>query len=476
MILRRVYDEALAQASYLVACPETREAILFDPERDIDRYEADAARAGMRIVAVAETHTHADFLSGMTSFVSTRPVTAYVSACGALPEWTTRGRVHPGARIVPVRAGDEFGVGTLRFRVRHTPGHTSESVTYEVLDEAGQPQLLISGDFLFAGDVGRPDLGFLATDGLSVDEAAERLRRSLELLDDLPEETTVLPGHGVGSACGKQICRLGRTTLGIERLINRPLRSRADASEFLRVLLRDQPDPPPYFGRVKRANEQGAPVIERLAEPREMPPEEFARAACDPRTLVVDTRPWSRFLDKHLPGSISAGLDPYFGPTVANYVEPEDEVLLVAPRGQVERIVRLLARVGVDRVLGYIEPDDFERVPDEPCACDDLEEVNAPAANRHVEGGEVQVVDVRSRQEYQAAHVTGALHIPFIQLPLRIAELDRARPVLVYCRSGNRSARAGAYLARQGFRVINLRGGFWPYAGRGYAVEQDIRG
>ncbi len=471
MILRRIYDDALAQASYLVACPETREAILFDPERDIDRYEADAARAGVRIVAVAETHVHADFLSGVPAFVRTRPVTAYVSACGAMPAWTAGGTLHPGARIVAVRAGDEFGVGTLRFRVRHTPGHTAESVTFEALDRAGRPHLLISGDFLFAGDVGRPDLGFLATDGVSVDEAAERLRRSLEMLDDLPEETGVLPGHGAGSACGKQICRLGRTTLGIERLINRPLRSRADATEFLRVLLRDQPDPPPYFGRVKRANENGAPILERLPEPPELAPEAFVRAACEPRAVVVDTRPWGRFLDKHLPGSISAGLDPYFGPTVANYVEPGDEVLLVAPRAQVERIVRLLARVGVDDVRGFIEPEQFEAIPDDPCACDDVEDVGACAASRRVRAGEVQVVDVRSKQEYQASHVAGAVHIPFIQLPLRIGELDRDRPVLVYCRSGNRSARAGAYLARHGFRVINLRGGFWPYAGRGYAVE-----
>lgn len=471
MILRRVYDDALAQASYFVACPATKQAILFDPARDIDRYIADAASAGLTIVAVAETHMHADFLSGMNAFAATCPVTVFVSGIGVLPAWVTHGPFHEGARIVTVRAGDGFEVGTLKFRVRHTPGHTVESVSYEVLGADGCPQLLVTGDFLFAGDVGRPDLGFLATAGLSVGEAAECLRQSLELLDDLPADTMVLPGHGTGSACGKLICRLPRTTLGIERRINQPLRSTADATEFLRVLLQDQPDPPPYFGRVKRANETGAAILQSLPKPAGMTPEAFAEAACDPRRIVIDTRPWARFLDKHLPGSISAGIDPYFGPTVANYVEPDDEVLLVAPAGAVDGIVRLLARVGVDHIVGFIDPDSFECISECACAGDDVEEVSARTAHARVSGGAVQVVDVRSRQEFQAGHVAGAVHIPFVQLPARLRELDQARAVLVYCRSGNRSARAGAYLARHGFRVVNMRGGFWPYAGRGFAVE-----
>jgi hydroxyacylglutathione hydrolase len=472
MILRRVYDETLAQASYFVACPRTHEAILFDPARDIDRYEKDAATAGLAIVAVAETHLHADFLSGMNAFAATHPVTAYVSGLGALPAWVTKGPFHPGAKIVTVRAGDEFTVGTLRFRVRHTPGHTTESVSYEVLDADGRPQLLVSGDFLFAGDVGRPDLGFLTSGGMSVEEAAERLRTSLEMLDDLPGDTMVLPGHGAGSACGKLICRLPRTTLGIERVINNPLRSKADASEFLRVLLKDQPDPPPYFSRVKKANEEGAAILERLPQPRALSPTEFAAAASDPRRVVVDTRPWAQFLDKHWPGSISAGFDPYFGPTVANYVEPGDEVIIVAEPEKVETVVRLLARVGIDAVHGFISPKAFDQVADEPCWQERIDEVSPCRANQCVCGGGVQVVDVRSRQEFEAGHLADAVHIPFIQLPARLGELDPARDVLIYCRSGNRSARAGAYLARRGFKVMNMRGGYWPYAGRGFATEE----
>lgn len=471
MILRRVYDSSLAQASYFVACPQTKQAILFDPARDIDRYIADAATAGLTIVAVAETHMHADFLSGMNAFAAKHPVTVYVSGIGKLPEWVTEGPTHAGAKIVTLRAGDEFTVGTLKFRTRHTPGHTTESISYEVLGDDGRPQLLISGDFLFAGDVGRPDLGFLASGGMTVDEAAERLRNSLEMLDDLPSETMVLPGHGAGSACGKLICRLPSTTLGIERVINRPLRSRTDAKAFMKELLAGQPDPPPYFGRVKQTNERGAQILDGLPEPLELTAHQFELAACNPQSAVVDTRLWARFLDKHWPGAISAGLDPYFGPTVANYVEPDDDVLLIAERAQIEQVVRFLARVGVDRVLGYITPAAFDDVNDEVCTGENIDEVSACTAHSKVEQGAVQVVDVRSKQEYEAGHVTGAVHIPFIQLPVRMKELEPERAVLVYCRSGNRSARAGAYLARHGFTVLNMRGGFWPYAGRGYGVE-----
>jgi hydroxyacylglutathione hydrolase len=471
MILRRIYDDSLAQASYFVACPETKQAILFDPARDIDRYVADAARGGLTIAAVAETHLHADFLSGMNAFAAKHAVIAYVSGIGVLPTWVTQGPFHPQAKIVTLRAGDEFAIGTLRFRTRHTPGHTTESISYEVLGSDGRPQLLISGDFLFAGDVGRPDLGFLASGGLTVDEAAERLRQSLELLDDLPGETVVLPGHGAGSACGKLICRLPSTTLNIERVINRPLRSRTDAKEFMRHLLAGQPDPPPYFGRVKSTNERGADILEAPPQPGELSPQEFERCACLPQSVVVDTRAWSLFLDKHWPGAISAGLDPYFGPTVANYVEPDDDVLIVAESGNVDKVVRLLARVGVDKIGGFITPKGFDLVQDEPCCQDRIDEVSPCRAHEHVAAGKVQIVDVRSKQEFDAGHVSGATHIPFVQLPVRLKDLSKDSPVLVYCRSGNRSARAGAYLARHGFTVLNMRGGYWPYAGRGYQVE-----
>ena len=468
MIYRRVYDRALAQASYLVGCPETREAILIDPERDIDRYEREAEEEGVRIVAVAETHHHADFVSGVRAFAATRPVQVLLSGMGEPAGWTARGPLHPGATLRFLSDGEEFMVGALRFRARHTPGHTREALSFEFIGEQGFPLALFSGDFLFAGDIGRPDLGFLASGGMSVQESAEALRRSLALLDDMPDATVVLPGHGAGSACGKMICRLPETTVGIERVINRPLRSKDDGARFVEGLLRDQPDAPPYFGRVKRANEHGPELHDRLPAPPRLDPAGFAAAARELHRVVVDTREWSAWVDGHLPGSIFAMLDQYFGPTVANYLESGDEVLLVVDPESVDEAVRVLYRVGIDRFAGWIPQRDFACIDEDEFEGAGCEEVGPREANRRIASGGWGVLDVRSKGEYAAGHVAGAVHVPFIQLPVRAGGLDAARPLVVYCRGGNRSARACAYLRRRGFTVANLRGGYWPYVGRGY--------
>jgi len=467
VICRRIYDPALAQASYLVGCPETREAILFDPERDIDRYEREAAEEGVRIVAVAETHLHADFVSGMRAFGATRPVRLLVSGMGPAAPWTAQGPFHPGASVRFVRDGDEFAVGSLRFRARHTPGHTREALSFEYVDEQGFPLAFFSGDFLFAGDIGRPDLGFLASGGMSVEESAEALRRSLALLDDMPDATVVLPGHGAGSACGKMICRLPESTVGIERIINRPLRAKDDSARFVEGLLRDQPDPPPYFGRVKDTNERGPALHDRVPAPPRLSPAEFVAASKDLSRVVLDTREWSAWMDGHLPGSIFAMIDPYFGPTAANYLDAGDEVLLVAEEEDVDEAVRVLYRVGIDRFAGWIDPRGLAAIDEDEFEGAGCEEISPREANRRILAG-AAVLDVRSKQEFAKGHIAGAVHIPFIQLSARVAELDTARPVVAYCRSGNRSARACAYLRRRGFTVANLRGGYWPYVGRGF--------
>jgi hydroxyacylglutathione hydrolase len=467
VIYRRIYDPALAQASYLVGCGETGEAVLLDPERDIDRYEREAADAGVRIVAVAETHLHADFVSGVRAFAATRPVRLYLSGMGGRAPWTVSGPFHPGASVEFLRDGDEFRVGSLRFRARHTPGHTREALSFEFVGEQGFPIALFSGDFLFAGDVGRPDLGFLASGGMTVEESAEELRRSLALLDDMPDATLVLPGHGAGSACGKMICRLPESTVGIERVINRPLRTKDDGLRFVEQLLRDQPDPPPYFARVKQANERGPDLHGAVPAPPFLAAAEFAAAAREMHRAVIDTREWGAWMDEHLPGSIFAMLDPYFGPTVANYVEAGDEVLLVIEPDRVEEAVRVLYRVGIDRFAGWTTPREFGAIDESAFETAGCDEVSPREANRRIRAG-ATVLDVRSKQEFAKGHIAGAVHVPFIQVAARLGELDASRPAVVYCRSGNRSARACAYLRRHGFTVANLRGGYWPYAGRGF--------
>jgi hydroxyacylglutathione hydrolase len=473
MLLRRIYDEHLAQASYLVGCPSTGEAIVIDPSCDIDRYLTLAASEGMRIVAVAETHVHADFVSGVCGFVSHHAVRAYVSAEGPEAEWMHAGGLAPGAEIVRLHAGDGFRVGELAFTARHTPGHTRESLTFELVRTRGGTTLLFSGDFLFAGDVGRPDLGAFATEGMTLREAVDCMRDSLATLGDLPADTQVLPGHGAGSECGRSICRLPATTLGIERVINHALRSHADAGEFTATMLAGNSPPPPYFARVKKLNESGARALAGVPEVRELTAEDFAARCERPEFTVVDTRPWNDYLDTRLPYAISAPFERSFGPTVANYLEEDDRIVLIAERSKVAEIARVLLRVGVapDAIEGFVEPRTVSALATGTFATAGVDDVSPVRVHELVERGEVTVVDVRTCAEFASGHLPAALHIPYTHLRARLGEIPSDRTVVCYCRSGNRSARAAAYLARAGFSVLNMRGGYWPYAGRGFAVE-----
>ena len=474
MIVRRIYDTALAQASYLVGCPSTREALVVDPTCDVDRYLAAAAAEGLRIVAVAETHLHADFVSGVCGFLTHHPVTAFVSAEGTSPAWHANVRLAPGARLAPVRAGESFPVGQLTFTARHTPGHTAESLSFEVPCGAHGLKLLFSGDFLFAGDVGRPDLGAFATDGMTVEQALEAMRESLASISDLPSETQVLPGHGAGSECGGSICDLPATTIGIERVINRALRAQVGGADLGEAVLSRTAAPPPYFARVKRLNESGARAIAAPPEIPRMTPEAFAARCQDPERCVIDTRPWNDFLDTRLPYAISAPFERSFGPTVANYLDEEDRIVLISGAAQVPAVVRVLLRVGIapDAIEGFVEPDDVLRLAAGTFATHGVDDVSPVRVRDFVEKGGATIVDVRTCEEYGAGHLPGALHVPYTHLRQRVGEIDRAKPVVCYCRSGVRSARAAAFLASEGFTAFNMRGGYWPYQGRGYRVEK----
>ena len=474
MIVRRIYDPNLAQAAYLVGCSETREALVIDPACDIDRCLSLAAQLGLRIVAVAETHVHADFVSGVCGFLAHHAVTAFVSAEGPESPWMASVATAPGARLARIRAGDSFRVGTLEFTARHTPGHTRESLSFEVEGTSNGTKLLFSGDFLFAGDVGRPDLGAFATEGLSLKEGLEKLRDSLASLDDLPLDTQVLPGHGAGSECGRSICNMPATTIGIERVINRAMRAHAEGGDFAQAVMGGAAEPPPYFARVKRLNEHGGRALAGTPEVAELAPEAFEALVQRTDVAIIDTRSWNDFLDSRLPYAISAPFERSFGPTVANYLEEDDLVALIAPRAQVAEIARVLLRVGVapESILGFVEPAAVAELGAANFVVHGVDDISPVRAHELVERGAATVVDVRTCREFAAGHLPGATHIPYTHLRARIGDIPRDRPVLCYCRSGNRSARAAALLAREGLDALNMRGGYWPYEGRGFTVER----
>ena len=459
MIFRRLYHHRLAQASYLIACEATRKAIVIDPLRDPERYLEAAAFEDVRIELVTETHLHADFLSGAEALARVTGAKLLLSAEDGDEGPLERVR-RTGAQ--GLRHGDQIPLGQVRLQVRHTPGHTPEHLVFIVTDEATSDLAMgfVSGDFLFAGDVGRPDLLERAV-GIqgSMRRAAADLYHSLQALRDLPDYLQVWPGHGAGSACGKSLGAVPQSTLGYELRTNWAFQI-SDEQEFVRTVLADQPEPPAYFARMKELNARGV---------SEMPDASgLVASALHARVregaLVVDTRPSAEFLAQHLRGSISVPIGTSFLTWAGSVIDSEREiVLLVAPdeMHEADTLRRDLALIGYDRVLGALPATDL--APFAPGELDSIPSV--PASRLSGDASVVSVIDVRSEAEWNEGHVPGATHVPLVQLEARLAELRSREPLLIYCQSGARSALAASLLRAAGVReVTNADGGFEAWA------------
>ncbi|HLA90146.1 MAG TPA: MBL fold metallo-hydrolase [Gemmatimonadaceae bacterium] len=473
MFFRRFYDDSLAQASYLIGCDATGEAFVVDANRDAEQYAAAAGAEALHITHVTETHIHADFVSGSRELARRVGAKLLLSAEGGR-DWQYAFAASDSASLL--RDGDAFHVGRVRVDVLHTPGHTPEHLAFLVTDLAAsdRPVGLLSGDFVFVGDVGRPDLlERAARIAGTMEAAAHALFRSLQRFRELPDFVQLWPGHGAGSACGKALGAMPQSTAGYERVANWGLTT-LDEDVFVRDVLAGQPDPPAYFAEMKRINREGPPILGRMPEPPRVDPSRIASlvAAGD---LVVDVRAADAFAEGHVPGSLNIPLTRAFS-TWAGWLLPydRDAYLLAAGAADAVRAAREMAMIGLDRVAGWIGPDalaawtsggqSLARVPQT-----DASEL-APRLHRR----EVTVVDVRERSEWDAGHVPGALHLPLGHLAARLAELPRERPIVVQCQSGSRSAIAASLLLRQSVRdVINLRGGFAEWVREGKPVATD---
>lgn len=478
MFFRPIYDARLAQTAYLVGCQKTGEAILFDPERDVDRYIDLAKANGLRIVAVAETHIHADFLSGARELAERLGAHVYVSGLGA-PDWNSRwlDKKQGGGRYAAteLKDGDAFSVGNIHVVAMHTPGHTPEHVAYLIVDRGGganEPMGVITGDFVFVGDLGRPDLLESAAGVVGIAEpSAHALWKSARrFLDDLPDWLQVWPAHGAGSACGKALGAVPQSTVGYERRFNPALRAAESESRFVDFILEGQPEPPTYFARMKFENRDGPAILGGLPEPKRIADaQELERLA---RTAqVLDMRPWARFRDGHLAGALFAPLDANFPTIGGSYLDPQRDVLLVAPDAKGERIgeaVRELVRVGIDRVVAWTPPELLANLP-----LTTIREYDVARARAAIDAGDVVVLDVRKATEFAEGHIEGARNIAHTRLPAHLQGLPRGGPILVHCKAGTRSAYASALLAKNGFEPINLAGGFdaWKRAGEPAATR-----
>jgi hydroxyacylglutathione hydrolase len=475
MLLKRFYDEGLAQASYLIGCSVTGEALVVDANRDVEQYIAAAEAEGLRIAHVTETHIHADFVSGSRELAQHAGATLYLSDEGGV-DW--RYGYAAGADAVPVKDGFTFRVGRVEIVARHTPGHTPEHLAFFVTDTpaTSTPLGVLSGDFVFVGDVGRPDLLERAANIRGTMEASARqLYRSLQQFKQLPDHLQIWPGHGAGSACGKSLGAVPQSTVGYERIANWAFHI-PDEDAFVVEVLTGQPEPPKYFAEMKRINRDGPRILGGLGRPRRIAVTRLGELL-GAGALIVDTRAAADFAASHIPGTINIPLNRSFTGW-AGWLVPYDRdfYLIIDPaRGAaVDQAVRDLAMIGLDRVAGYVDCDAelLETWRGGGGAVGTVAHLGVPELATRMHAGDTTVVDVRSGPEWDAGHLPGALHIPLGYLTDRLDEIPRDRTVALQCQTGSRSAIAASLLLARGYRdVVNVDGGYAAWRAARLPVE-----
>ena len=474
MILRKFYEPKLAQSSYMIACGRSGEAIVIDPNRDADQYVRAAKSDDVRIAAVTETHIHADFLSGSRELAARTGARLYLSGEGGA-EWRYEFAGDDGA--VLLHDGDLIDIGDVRISALHTPGHTPEHLTFLVTDRASadEPMGAITGDFLFVGDVGRPDLLERAAkvEG-SVRASARDLFASLKRFAALPDWLQIWPGHGAGSACGKGISAVPHSSLGYEKRFNWAF-SVPNEDAFVRQVLEGQPEPPSYFAEMKRVNKRGPRVLGALERPVRLDAARVTDVISSGVTLI-DTRAAPAFAARHLPGTLNIPLNKSFT-TWAGAILSYDRALYllidddVAER--VEEVVRDLAMIGLDRIAGYIGLDALAAWEQAGHSLGTIAQVDPKVLAPMVSRGDVRVIDVRGANEWDAGHLPGVPNIPLATLRARLSEIPSGRPIVVHCQAGSRAAIAASVLRAAGIeRVINLTGGFAAWREAGLPIEK----
>jgi hydroxyacylglutathione hydrolase len=465
MFTQQFFIEGLGCASYIVGCEAKGVAAVIDPDRDVKKYIDTAAGRGLHITHIFETHLHADHVSGNSELAARTGAKVYLHEAG-------------GAEFEHevMRDGDEIALGNIRLKIVHTPGHTPESVTLLVADttRSEQPWLALTGDTLFVGDMGRPDL-------VGAD-AAKRLAESMydSLFDKilpLDDGLLIYPGHGAGSLCGKSIGSMRASTLGYERHSNPALTPR-ERDLFVEYAVSDLPEQPGNHTRIKAMNRKGVrplgQVTPKALSIREAIPH-FQRGAG-----LLDTRHKAEYVVAHIPGSVHLESDDQLSNRIG-FVFPPDApmILLLNDPSEYERVVYSLARVGYENVIGYLSEglDVWERMG-LPIAAGDVKDIEPQELHQLMQscsnGDCPAIVDVREPWEYQQGHVPGAILMPLGQLAGRISELDPEHPVAVICATGSRSQSAAALFGQKGFKnIYNVVGGTSQWMYSGLPLEQE---
>lgn len=454
MYFKQIFEEKLAQYAYLIGCQATGEAIVIDPMRDIDQYAKLAQKEELNIVAATETHIHADFLSGLREFAE-QGIKVYVSDEGD-KDWKYEWLKDSGYDYGFLYDGDEFPVGNIKFRVKHTPGHTPEHISFLVTDSAGadEPMGMLSGDFIFVGDVGRPDLlESAAGQQGSMEASARTLYRSVEEFKSMPEFLQLWPGHGAGSACGKALGAVPESTIGYELRFNNSIRAAENEQLFVDYILDGQPEPPLYFARMKRDNKKGPKVLGKLPEPKKVSVSKIAGKGKEGNKVIIDTREGVEYMNGHLKGSLLSPVGKQFNTVAGSYVRENEEIYLIIEEEKVEEAVRDLIRVGLDRIEGYATPSELHSYAEKGGEMERIEVIDFKQAKSLMSDDSYQVLDVRKASEYVEGNFEGAINIAHTRLLEREKELPKDKTLLVHCKSGFRASVASALLNRDGFSI-----------------------
>ena len=445
MILHQFYLNCLAHASYLVGDETTGDAAVVDPQRDIDQYLAFAGAHGLRIAHVLLTHLHADFIAGHLELRDRVGATIYLGAA-AKAEYA----------FTPLHDGDRVELGGVRLQAIETPGHTPESISLAVYDlgrSESEPHAVLTGDTLFVGDVGRPDLraalGWSATDlgGLLYESLRARLMT-------LPDASLVYPAHGAGSLCGKALSKETVSTIGEQRRSNYALQPMTKTA-FVDLVTADQPDAPPYFTYDAVLNSKERPTLDealaRVVNPLTL---DHVLALQNVGAQLLDTRDPAEFAAAHVAGSINIGLGGQYATWAGTILSREHPIVIIADPGREHEAATRLGRIGFDHIVGYLK-DGLHSLASRPDLTATTERVSAPLAAERLATGVPLSVDVRAPGERAQKRIGGSVGIPLNHLVERIQELPKDRPLLVYCAGGYRSSIAASLLQREGFRQVS---------------------
>lgn len=455
MFFQQIYDKTLSQASYFIGCQVSKEALVIDAQRDVDIYLKIATQQGMRITHVAETHIHADFLAGSRELTALTGARLYLSDEGGT-DWQYE------FDHIGLKDNDVIRLGNLSLEIIHTPGHTPESISFLLRDHAAtdEPVMIFTGDFLFVGDVGRPDLlEITAGKQGAKEQGASELFASLKKFENLPDYVQVWPGHGAGSACGKALGAVPSSTVGYEKIRNWAFQFRHDFEGFKRNLFADQPEVPTYFSEMKRRNRTER---ELLTEVPEWPRFTWTDLMKSDDYILLDTRRKELFAAGHISGAIHIQNNNSL-PNWAGWMLPYDrDLIIVAEQDEVSEVARKLMRIGMDRVRGVItDLRGAELVRSK--------QVDLPTVEDWKDQSGKILLDVRSLKEYRKEHIPGAQHYFLGDLRTNLPEELKKKTVIVQCQSGDRASIATSYLESRGFEnVYNFPGSFlaWKESGK----------